>query len=223
MALRSGQYRSNFHFGESMAFFAAHADGAHSSQPICIPVSQSPAQRQCRITDALCRSQCRLCCSMPHPTHQLCPRSRRCSPSGARHGIDCRSPVERSLGCIYPIKAVLTLPPVPGFQYANLLRTVILQARRQNVLPPRSRFPSPDPPKTFQTPDAIDSQVNFPLPPIKSTEPPFDFLAHSNSPLDSVNSGNFFDFGYAEQLFSDQQGPLDVSQQVLVRPRWHVR
>lgn len=92
-----------------------------------------------------------------------------------------------------------TLSKVPGFQFAQVLRNVLLKARRKRHLPPASKPASPQ-----RGPLALPTVA-----------------ANSSSPVD-LSSGNFnttptgmggggsdpgltsdLDFLYAEQLFSD--------------------
>ncbi|ORX36060.1 hypothetical protein BD324DRAFT_630025 [Kockovaella imperatae] len=71
------------------------------------------------------------------------------------------------------------LTQVPGFQYAELLRQVVLKARRENILPPAS-------PPRETSPDMTAMQFGAP--------------AMQQLPADM----GFLDFNYAEQLLNDQ-------------------
>lgn len=95
-----------------------------------------------------------------------------------------------------------TLSKVPGFQFAQVLRNVLVKARRKRHLPPASKPASPQ-----RGPLALPA-----------------FNANSSSPVDlnfnttptGMSAGNEsgfttdLDFLYAEQLFSDTTGSMGV-------------
>jgi len=96
-------------------------------------------------------------------------------------------------------KVALVLTRVPGFQYAKVLREVLGKARRQKVLPPSSRMPSPAP---RNTPLPVTSQSQ-----LWSESSPsglFGDAASSSGFSFGVSpvEGNPFDFTYAEELFA---------------------
>lgn len=109
------------------------------------------------------------------------------------------------------------IPVVPGFQFAHLLSNIITRARRQNVLPPLTRPPSPlHSGHPTNHPFQLSTIINTPTsqPPSSAsginTIPEFNFdLDHTPlSNADSVGAGsglgeNGFDFQFAEQLFSE--------------------
>jgi len=101
-------------------------------------------------------------------------------------------------------KVAQVLTRVPGFQYATVLREVLGRARRQKVLPPSSRMPSPMP---RSTPLPI-SQQQQQMWSDSSPGPLFGDAASSSGFSFGVSpaEGNPFDFTYAEELFSQPRG-----------------
>ncbi|RXK36515.1 hypothetical protein M231_06237 [Tremella mesenterica] len=93
------------------------------------------------------------------------------------------------------------LTQVPGFQFATLLRDVLQRARRNRILPPPSKAPSPI--KQIMPLPPIDWDPT--LPTMTSTSTP----AHNNLPPPSFNFNDLdtittnFDFTYADQLFTN--------------------
>jgi len=96
-------------------------------------------------------------------------------------------------------KVAQVLTRVPGFQYAKVLREVLGRARRQKVLPPSSRMPSPAP-RTTPLPMTAQGQM------WNDSSPGalFGDAASSSGFSFGVSpvEGNPFDFTYAEELFS---------------------
>lgn len=87
--------------------------------------------------------------------------------------------------------------PVPGFQYASLLRDVIQKARRNKLLPPASRPGSPK--------NGNATVPSWNAQPSASSQPPQDY---SNYTFDHQPTELFpaLDFSYAEQLLANGNG-----------------
>ena len=97
------------------------------------------------------------------------------------------------------------LTPVPGFQYADLLRQVLLKARRENVLPPAS-------PAGLNSPHSFNVEVTHM--PAMPDAMPFD----TNMPMrdQPVPAMGLLDFGYAEQLLNNENGGMVNPQSFFV-------
>lgn len=104
------------------------------------------------------------------------------------------------------------LTAVPGFQFAQLLRDILLKARKKHVLPPPSRAPSPsrmNPGFTTSRFTPVPTASDHPY-----ASPAGGVGAHPgvspNYGSESALSSGFglpeLDFGLAEQLFNEGGG-----------------
>ena len=103
--------------------------------------------------------------------------------------------------CYFPTASLIT---VPGFQFAQILRDVIRRARRNKILPPASKPPSPTLGALSHLPSDQISPLPSTLSSIPSASGSADFFGIDGGAAGQTGSGtSAFDFTYAEQLFSD--------------------
>ena len=96
---------------------------------------------------------------------------------------------------------------VPGFQYAELLRQVVVRARRENMIPDTPAAPASNPVSQYMG----DLNVPVPASEVASSmngDPNLNFAAGAQAPIGQQDMGLGFDFSLAEHLLGIEAGPV---------------